>query len=194
MADLVLGVLDVAYSDPDTKLSKDTEQALKKLGIHAPEATLTTTGEVATKLEKRYGVMEVFLELYKDKIENLLAEAYAKRLDDIFNGRRVSKEIFHDAMRQIEDLFRGYLDKDEWQHHTGGIIRAARAGVSFRHGRMKLTKAEIAKGISLLEADLAAIFNLSGKRGPRPAFISTGLYQESMKAWFQTDPDEKAGA
>ena len=64
MATMHLGVLDVAYSDPDNK-------------------SLSTTGEVADFLEKQFDVMGTFYEVYGDKITDLLGKYTADRITAI---------------------------------------------------------------------------------------------------------------
>ena len=83
----------------------------------------------------------------------------ANSLDAMLNNERISKVPLAGAMAQIESAFRDYLSADEWQKTTGQAIAAAQNGVSHRFKKIK------------------------GKtRGPRPAFIDTGLYARSFKA------------
>jgi hypothetical protein len=62
-------------------------------------------------------------------------------------------------MNQIESDFRDYLSADEWQKTTGQAIAAAQNGVSHRFKKVS-----------------------GKKRGPRPAFIDTGLMSASFRA------------
>jgi hypothetical protein len=119
----------------------------------------TTTFEVAEILEQKYHVMRVFYELNEQKIADDMAEDMAKSLDAILAGEPVGQDPLNDAMGKIEAGFRGYLDADEWQQVSGQVIAAAAAGVSHRFKKPKQA------------------------RGPRPAFIDTGLYQANFRAW-----------
>lgn len=123
-----------------------------------PEAKgAVTTGEVAEFLEKKYHVMEVFYELYQKKIAEHLADAMSERIESILQGNPDPGLRSFDV-GGIERMFRNYLSADEWKIVSGQRIAAAEKGVSLRK------KAK--------------------KRGPRPAFIDTGLYQRTFKSWM----------
>ncbi len=152
--DLVLGVLDVAYSD-------------------ASAGGATTTGEVAQILEDRYHVMMTFYESRKEKIDGWLAQSVANAIETmVSSGRHVS--LTFDAEQMIEAEFRAFLsanemgrlsflteaERDYYLTHAPTFTGAANAGVSHR------LKHPYAK-----------------KNKPRPVFIDTGLYQASFRAW-----------
>jgi len=153
---LALGVLDVAYSDANGGGAK-------------------TTGDVAQILEGRYAVIETFYESRKDKIAEWMAEAISDEIDHIVNGRRPNREPLAGAMEQIEAEFRAFLDANEMAHlvagftdyerdyfisKTGGFTGAASRGVNHR------------------------LKNPYSSENPaRVAFVDTGLYQQSFRAW-----------
>ncbi|MDE2104858.1 MAG: hypothetical protein KGL39_46910 [Patescibacteria group bacterium] len=138
MTTLHLGVNDVAYSDPEAKGA-------------------VTTGEVAEILEKKYHVMEVFFELYHDKIAEKLAASMAEKIESIAQGNpNVDLNSFD--IGDIELMFQNYLSNNEWAMVSGQRIAAAEKGISHRK-----------KG---------------KKRGARSAFIDTGLYQTMFKSWM----------
>lgn len=143
---LVLGVLEVAYSDAG--------------------GGATTTGDVATILEQNYGVMETFFELNKEKIAQMLADSVAASIQDLVNGGPRTSPTFG-AEQQIEQLFRTFIYSNTMQRifgSVGGVIsQAAQNGVS---SRRKSPRA---------------------KRAPRPAFVDTGLYVQSFRAWVSSD-------
>lgn len=138
MATLHLGVQDVAYSDPEAKGS-------------------VTTGEVAEILESKYHVMEVFFELYKDKIAQKLADSVSEKIEAMAQGNPNVSETLD--IGGVEQMFRQYLSADEWQKVSGQTIKAAVLGISHRKKGKK-------------------------RPGPRPAFIDTGLYQAMFKSWL----------
>lgn len=170
MAHLHLGVLDVAYSDAS----------------HQGEAA-TTTGEVAKKLEERYGVMETFYDTRKQKIADYLAQDMAHSLEDILKGKPIaasqtsaftnryhginteysSSSLSYGADQRIEAEFRSFIFTDEMQKisiaQTGAPVSAAAAS-----GRSSRKKAPTSK-----------------KNKARPAFVDTGLYVASFRAWTQ---------
>ena len=91
--ELVLGVLDVAYSD-------------------ASAGGATTTGEVAQILEDRYHVMMTFYESRKEKIDGWLAQSVANAIETmVSSGRHVS--LTFDAEQMIEAEFRAFLSANE---------------------------------------------------------------------------------
>ena len=125
MAELILGVLDVAYS------MKATETA---------PAQSTTTGDVAQILEANYHVMETFFESRKDQIAGFLADSLANALQDRLNGVPTRSSPTYGAEQQIEAEFRAFLDANEMQivalATTGSpISEAAARGVNHRFKR-----------------------------------------------------------
>jgi hypothetical protein len=162
MSTLSLGVVNVAYVDSEEK-------------------DATTTGEVAEILEDKYHVMGVFVDTHKEEIADLVAKKYLAMLNTMVNNgpKPDSKAI---PMDRVDSAFRDYLGADEWQHSTGQTIAAARAGVSHRFKSVKggtLSAASIASG-----KNKAASIALKKSRGPRPAFIDTGLYSAAFRSWL----------
>lgn len=154
---LVLGVLDVAYSD-------------------ASKGGATTTAEVARILEDRYHVMETFYFSRQDKIDDWLAGSISRAIETMAETGEAVMPTF-EAEQRIEAEFRAFLsanematmlgsltasERDYFMGSTGGFMGAATAGVNHRkkHPYAKRNKA-------------------------RPAFIDTGLYQASFRAWIE---------
>ncbi len=159
---LHLGVVDVAYSDPETEGA-------------------TTTFEVAERLEREYDVMGVFVGAHKKEITKALTQRYAGIINTVANGGP-KPDRKHIPMPKIDSAFRDYLSADEWQSITGRVIMAARMGVShrFKNADNKfITAKSIAEG-----KDQPATMVLKKPRGPRPAFIDTGLYSASFRSWL----------
>lgn len=153
---LNLGVLDVAYSD-------------------ASDNGATTTGDVAQILEDRYHVMATFYESRKDKIHEWLAGSVANAIETLVETGSNVMPTF-EAEQKIEAEFRAFLSANEMAHmvasltpaelqyfmdSTGGFMGAANAGYSRRFK------------------------NPGTPRKARPAFIDTGLYVASMRAWIE---------
>ncbi|MGC9216178.1 hypothetical protein [Acidithiobacillus sp.] len=162
MTRLMLGVENVAYSDPDVKGA-------------------TTTGEVATILEDKYHVMRVFVELHGQTIADVIARNIANDLDALLHGERISKLPLQGAMGNIESGFRDYLSADEWQKTSGQAIAAAQNGVSHRFKNAQ-NKTVSAKGVVKAGGGMGMTAVAKKSRGPRPAFIDTGLYSASFRA------------
>ena len=159
MQKLHLGVEDVAYSDPDANGA-------------------TTTGQVAKILEDKYHVMRVFAELHGQEIADALAKDMANNMDAMLNNERMSKIPLAGAMGQIESGFRDYLSADEWQKTSGQAIAAAQNGVSHRFKNAMNTKSMRVGGGKNGKGS-TMVLRPGEQRGPRPAFIDTGLYARS---------------
>ena len=168
---LVLGVLDVAYSDAN--------------------GPVTTTGDVAEGLEEQYQVMTTFFERRKEKIAGWLADSMAQAIENLTkSGQRIdtvgressaehvvrgmkrsvsgmdSGSLTYSADQKIEAEFRAFIFSSEmaisYSALTGGedLSQAAAAG------KTKRTQSGFTKG-----------------KKARPAFVDTGLYVSSMRAW-----------
>ena len=176
---LMLGVLDVAYSDA----SGGTQ----------------TTGDVAEGLENGFGgsdpgyhIMQHFFDSRQEKIAQWLADSMANAIEVLVktgggidtSGRASSASHIvggqkrtvqaeqggtytFEADQKIEAEFRSFLDSNEMSNLqaavTGSALSAAAAaGVSHRkkHPYAKANKA-------------------------RPAFVDTGLYRASFRAWTE---------
>ena len=140
---LLLGVNDVAYTDPGSNRA-------------------TTTGDVAGYLEDDYHVMRTFLELNEKDIGEELADAMAGEIESLAQGKPPHFDMAG-PMNKIEESFRDYLDRADWKKMSGQIIAAASAGVSHRKKRP----------------------NAKANK-ERTAFVDTGLYQASFRAWLET--------
>ena len=138
MSTLHLGVINIPYGDGSGE----------------------TTSSVAKELEQEYGVIELFFDVYEKEIAEIISASIAAEFDKILLGHDFSLGEINTSA--IDDLFKQYLAKDEWQKLTGRVIMAAKMGVSKR---------------------FKDVYNKQKKRGPRPAFIDTGQYQASFKSW-----------
>ena len=148
---LVLGVLDIRYSDANAAGGS------------------TTTGDVAEALEERYQVMRTFAIRRSEKIGSMLADSMANAILDLANGKPVDTAApTFEGEQQIEAEFRSFIYGNEmaisYAAQTGGeaLTKAAAAGVNSRKKRP-----------------------YSKKNKPRPAFVDTGLYVSSFRAWVE---------
>lgn len=113
MPTLHLGVIDVAYSDPDAKGA-------------------ATTGDVAEILESQFHIMRTFLELYEGDIGQMLANEIAGEIESIAQGKPVTSLSLDTSTGRINEAFRDFLDMREWKHTSRQAIAAADAGVNHR--------------------------------------------------------------
>lgn len=121
----------------------------------------TSTGDVAELLEKNYGVMRTFYELNEEQISAMLAESVADSINAVVNGAPPAASVSYAGEQKIEAAFRTFIYGNEMQKimdRVGGVVsQAAQKGV---------TKRKKTRG------------------APRPAFVDTGLYVESFRAWI----------
>jgi len=158
-----LGVIDIPYQNPPSQ--KKIPQAKKGKAnkpVHAVKPTEQTTGDVATWLENKYGVMERFVDLHQQDISHALEKSLAGALESLMMGAPATLSPLGSAMSEIETLFKfTYLDKEE-------IVKTGAPDVP--------TEAAL-KGIN---------HRLKKNKGDRrPSFIDTGQYQSTMKAWTE---------
>lgn len=124
-----------------------------------------TTGDVATILEAKYHVMELFVEeLGHDVIGKAFEESAKNAVEDLFSGApAASLSLTLDATEEIQTAFRIFIDQRELDGVVPGVpTQAALKGVNHRLKRPSV------------------------KGNPeRPSFKDTGLYQASMRAWTE---------
>ena len=159
---LHLGVVNVAYVDSEEK-------------------DATTTGKVAEILEDKYHVMRVFVENHEEEIADIVAKRYLGMINTMANGGP-KPDRQNIPMDKVDSAFRDYLGADEWQKTSGQTIEAAKTGVSHRFKSIKggtLSAKSIAAGKSK-----AASMVLKASRGPRPAFVDSGLYSAAFRSWL----------
>jgi hypothetical protein len=150
------GVIDLPYSHTEN-VGK-----VKKKGKTQGKRYAATTGDVAEKLEDKYGIFQQFWNLHQNDVVEAASEAIAGAFEDILVGAPRGGDVFAAAASKVEGLFQTFLDQGEMEQLgiPGVPTKAALAGVSHRFGS-----------------------KTSG--GRRPSFIDTGLYQSSAKFWAE---------
>jgi hypothetical protein len=166
MTTLHLGVIEQSYGwavpPNETKLQEGFRVGRRRKKRTTGSRSAVTTGDVAEILEAKYHVMEVFYELNKEKIGDLIVRSLAGRIETIQQGGYAGyDEPYTAATSVIEDMFKQFLSQKiiERIGIPGVPTKAALAGVSHRFKHPY------------------------AKREPRPSFIDTGLYQASFKTW-----------
>ena len=131
----------------------------------------STTGDVAELLEKKYGVMLAYFNSHKKDIAKAMENSVAGALETLLEGGSPSESPFSSAESFIDADFRRFLSSSEIESLgiSGVPTKAALDGISHR---FKNPKYKNVKGKQV-------------KRPRRPSFIDTGLYQTSMKSWFE---------
>jgi hypothetical protein len=161
MTTLHLGVIEQGYRTPSLGYSGKTGRPGKK---RKAQIAARTTGEVAEILERRYHVMEVFYEAHADEIMEKIAEGYAAATETMMMnpGAPTPVDISMVATSKLKTEFVDFLDSGEMERMgiPGVPTQAALHGVSHRFAHPY------------------------ARRGRRPSFIDTGLYEASFVAWI----------
>lgn len=172
MPKLVLGVIDLPYATPSytpiytpTKSPKALLGAAKRGKISAPRyaGNQKTTGDVATILEDKYHIEEVFFELHRNQIVGALETSLSGALENLLAGAPATISGTAEGESKIETMFKQYLSNREMDALgvKGVPTKAAQKGVSHR------------------------FLHPYAKRPPRPSFIDTGLMQANFRAWVE---------
>jgi hypothetical protein len=164
---LNLGVIDIPYAYEQEKLTKKGKPYKKKRKV----VLSITTGEVARYLEDEYHIMEVFAEIYMDRIVGALVDAVTGDLDNVLNGRQPNPEVFAPAAAEIETWFKRFLSTREIE--TAGVTGEAGGA---NHG--------IPTQAALDGVNHRLAHPYANTNPRRPSFIDTGLYQSSVKVWI----------
>jgi hypothetical protein len=145
-----------------------TSAKLKERGkLKRGSSKAMTAVKVAGILEAKYNVVEMFNEIYEEEISNILHEGFKEVAERIITERggqtRSSmKNLMKPATRQIENMFRQFLDHEEMNGMIEGVPTDAAKGGKL-HGRGKVTR----RGIQ------------------RASFVNTGIYKASFRAWVK---------
>lgn len=149
---LHLGVADIPYAH---ELAPDVGKRDK-----VPGGT-QTTGDVATWLEDKYRVMEVFFQEHGGDVAKSLEGSLAGALESLLMGAPASLDGFGEATSEIEAAFKTFL-------LSGEIERLGIPGVP--------TQAAIERR--------SARFKRGKAKRQRPSFIDTGLYEANFIDWI----------
>lgn len=164
---LHFGVIDIPYVEAPTpkKAPKDPKRSARRPHkAHAKKYGNITTGDVATILEDRYGVMQAFYNAHQKDVVSAIENSLQGSIESLLMGGPPRLDAFGAGMSKIEDLFKQFISQGEIERMgiAGVPTAAALRGVSHR-------------------------FKQAYKlRAPRPSFEDTGLYEASFKSWVTT--------
>lgn len=138
---LNLGVVDIPYVDEKS----------------------TTTISVAKKLEKEYGVIQHFVDLYLPDMTKLIEKSVNVAMDEVLSGGVYDFDVFNSSETRIEKLFKfDFLESGQIEKlGLPGI--PTQAAIDRRSLRFKSKKA----------------------KKKRPSFIDTGTYETAFTAWVE---------
>lgn len=121
----------------------------------------TTTGDVASFLETKYGVMQRFFDLHENDIATVMTDGLRNTIEDIVAGAPATLDPYGTAMNKIGQEFRVYIDIEE------------------------ITKTGV-PGVPTQAALIGKSKRFKRQRGPRrPSFIDSGDYQQSFSSWVE---------
>ena len=158
MTELILGVIEVAYDNGGKHVRRRRHNKTGRSTGEASGEGPTTTVQVATILEEKYGVMQAFFDDTKDHILSECIHSLEGALEDLYSGAPV-KDPYAEATQNIDAGFRQWLMQGEIE--TLGI-----PGVP--------TQAAIERRSLRFKEGVAA--------GPRPSFIDTATYELSFRS------------
>lgn len=165
---LSLGVIDLPYVDqllPKQKKApkKPTKKAIRQSQILRRYAGSKTTGDVASILERKYHVMEIFWEIHSKEIADIIADHMQDSLDNILMGSPHTELFPREGIPEIQKLFVKFINGREMDGLWDGVpTRAAMRGVNHR------------------------MLHPYKRRPPRPSFRDTGLYLQAFRAWVNS--------
>lgn len=134
-------------------------------------STGMTTGDVATILESRYGIMGMFYLLHGDEIQHEIEEVFKDKVEALQLGRPIDQ--FPIMLDGVEQSFRHFLDTRQMDGRAPGVpTRASLQGINHR------LKRPYARYV------YRGARRTRKMRPSRPSFIDTGLYQSSFRAWI----------
>lgn len=133
---------------------------------------VVTTGDVATILEAKYGVMQAFFDRHKQDIATMMERGILILLESAIMGEPQPPRPFAEMESGIAKLWRDFLDSAEIEAMgiPGVPTQAALDGVSHRFKDVYNT-ARFKKGPRAGQR----------KRPRRPSFIDTGQYEASFR-------------
>jgi hypothetical protein len=162
MATLNLGVREMPYAAVFSRAARVPKGRTVSRAQMAYGAGGKTTGEVAKILEARYGVMRAFFDMEKEKtVIPAISQSVKGALISLMNNQPGKIDIFASGMERIQAGFKESLSMRRYDGLLKGVPTAASLrGVSHRFKQPY------------------------ARRGSRPSFIDTGLYQSSFVAWM----------
>jgi len=164
---LHFGFINTPYTR-ETIARPFTSAKLKEKGkLKRGSSKNMTALKVADILEAKYNVVETFHAIHEEEIKNVMHEGFKEVAERMISERggqtRASlKNLMKPATKQIENMFRQFLDHEEMNGMIEGVPTDAAKGGKLR-GRGKITR----RGIQ------------------RASFVNTGIYKASFRAWVK---------
>ena len=120
------------------------------------------TGDVATILEEKYGIMQGFADKNIDQITEMIEDGVAGAIESVMAGAPENFDVFGSAMSNIEDRFHDYIDNEEHGIRTKSK-ESPKAGARKKRQYRRVES--------------------------KTTFVDSGLYRLNFKAWVGDGED-----
>ena len=145
----LLGVVDIPYVNAPSKRARKIR------------AGLQTTGQIASILEEKYGIMQHFVDAHGDEIIADLENGLGGALETLLMGGTPNDDLYAAAAAKIEERFRRFIDAKEMD----------RMGVP---------------GVPTQASLIGIRSRFKNRRDPgRPSFQDSALYENSFRFWSE---------
>lgn len=176
MPDLIIGVVEVAYTAETEPRNPTRARITKKGRVHRQDAKRiqrwqegktddvpATTVTVAQALEEKYHVIGEFVDHHKEDLANIMVNSLEGALENLYAGAPMPENPLAEAGDEIAGAFRQFLMSAEIESYgiPGVPTKAALERKSLRFKSGQASK-------------------------QRPSFIDTSTYELSARAWFET--------
>jgi hypothetical protein len=108
-----------------------------------------TADKVANILEGKYSIIETFQVVYEEDIKNIISDKFPEVIVNmIYEGKYSSattKSIMKDSAKQIERLFKQFLDNEEMNGMMPGVPTKASLGKQRKRGKTNKQRASFEK-------------------------------------------------
>lgn len=166
MPTLNLGVIVLPYDDggkpAPRRKAKPAKRPRKAPAVVRKNTDPTDTEMVATILEAKYGIMEIFYDSHEDEIKADIIDGLEGALEDLYAGAPSTRDPFAEATSTITQRFKSWL--------SSGAIE--QMGID---------------GVPTDAANKRRSLRFKSKKAPaeRPSFIDTGTYERAFFAWVE---------
>jgi hypothetical protein len=160
---LHMGFINTPYTaeamEAPVRASKLEEKRKRRRGF----SRTMTADKLSKILERKYGIVETFSEVYEEEIHSLINNGFreiAERMIQNRGGetRAKIKNLMKPYTDQVQSMFKTFIDDEEMNGMVPGVPTDASKG--------KRRK----RGISTRQ---------------RPSFSRTGIYKASFRAWVK---------
>ncbi|HSY75450.1 MAG TPA: hypothetical protein VK890_01260 [Bacteroidia bacterium] len=164
---LHFGFVQTPYTSETRFRPATSAKAAEKLKRKRGFRSTMTADKLANILEAKYNIVHTFSEVHDEDIRDIINNGFKEVAERMILERKGHskaslKNLMKSATRQVEELFKAFLDNEEMNGRVEGVpSKAATKGKL--GGRGRITRSGIA----------------------RPTFVNTGIYKNSFRAWIK---------